>query len=271
MTPLNPVFLALVGFNIFFVVLYPLVAGFLVHRRLHVSWRYFLYGAVIFLVFQLLTRVPAVQVLQVVFGPQLRASPVLLWSWLAGLALTAGIFEEVGRYVGYRVFMRHEDKTWAKAVMYGIGHGGLESILLVGGTTLLTLVNLLVIQSGGLDQIPAPQRAAAAQQIQAIAAQPVWAALLGSWERLWTLPVHVACSVLVLQVFRRHSLVWLWIAIAAHSLVDLTSVGLAQALGSSLSTSLLVEGVIAVFGVIALWIVFLFRDPELDPVAALEP
>jgi uncharacterized membrane protein YhfC len=34
-----------------------------------------------------------------------------MWSWLVVLALSAGVFEEVGRYVGYRLFMRGEGKT----------------------------------------------------------------------------------------------------------------------------------------------------------------
>jgi hypothetical protein len=33
------------------------------------------------------------------------------------VALTAGLFEEVGRYLGYGIFMRNEEKTWNKAVM----------------------------------------------------------------------------------------------------------------------------------------------------------
>src|SRR5689334_5926286 len=45
---------------------------------------------------------------------------------LTGVAVTAGLFEEVGRYVGYRFFMRREPKTWSKAVMFGLGHEGLD-------------------------------------------------------------------------------------------------------------------------------------------------
>ena len=103
------------------------------HRRLKVSWKYFAFGMLIFLIFQVVSRVPIVTVLGQVLAPQLKASTAFLYTWLAILALTAGIFEEVGRYIGYRWFMRREEKTWNKAVMYGLGHGGLESILLVGG------------------------------------------------------------------------------------------------------------------------------------------
>jgi uncharacterized membrane protein YhfC len=260
--PVAPAFLFWLAVSTVFVVLYPVTLGIWASHRLHVRWRYFLFGAAVFLVFQILTRLPALRVLDPIVEPHLGASSVLTWTWLVGLSLSAALFEEVGRYVGYRVFMRREEKTWPKAIMYGLGHGGLESMLLVGGTGLLSLVSLLTIQVGGLEQVPAGQRAATVQQIQALASQPVWLPLLGAWERLWTLPIQVACSVLVLQVFRRGSLIWLWLAIAAHTLVDLTTVGLGQALGASISTSLIVEAAIAGFGIVAIWLIWHMRDAE---------
>lgn len=254
---------------IVFMIVYPLVLAAIARRRLGVGWRYFWFGALIFAIFQLATRVPAVQVIQAIFGKQIAASPALLWTWLAILVVTAGLFEEVGRYVGYRWFMGREEKTWNKAVMYGLGHGGLESMLLVGGLAILSLVNLLVLSSVGLSAIPAAQRSQVAQQLQAIAAQPGWLPLLGAWERLWTVPIQVALSVLVLQVFRRGNIGWLWLAILAHAVVDGVSVGVSQVLGSShLSTTLIVEGIVAVFGLIALWVIFALRDRPAQAVSA---
>jgi len=46
-------------------VLYPVVLAVIARRKLGVGWRYFWYGAAIFFAFQLLTRVPAVQLIQV--------------------------------------------------------------------------------------------------------------------------------------------------------------------------------------------------------------
>jgi uncharacterized membrane protein YhfC len=69
----------------------------------------------IFLIFQVLTRVPAVTVLGRVLAPELNASTAFLYTWLAILALTAGLFEEIGRYLGYRWFMGKEEKTWSPA------------------------------------------------------------------------------------------------------------------------------------------------------------
>ncbi|MDW8215485.1 MAG: hypothetical protein RMJ55_18180 [Roseiflexaceae bacterium] len=44
---------------ILFEALFPLAVAWFINRRLHVSWRYFAY-AIIFLLFQLISRVPIV-------------------------------------------------------------------------------------------------------------------------------------------------------------------------------------------------------------------
>ncbi len=245
-----------------FVIAYPLILAIAANRRLHVSWKYFGFGALIFFLFQVITRVPAVTVLGIVLRPTLRHSQVALWGWLVALALTAGLFEEVGRYVGYRWLMGHEEKTWSKGVMYGIGHGGLESMLLVGGQIALSLVSITVsLAIINPSALPAAQRHPVVSQFQAIANQPGWLPLLGAWERLWTLPVHIALSVIVLQVFRRKNLGWLLLAIGAHAFFDFVTVATQQILGSAITSSLIVEGIIAVFGLIALWVIFALREP----------
>ncbi|HLY31178.1 MAG TPA: YhfC family glutamic-type intramembrane protease, partial [Ktedonobacterales bacterium] len=218
--------------------------------------------ALIFFVFQVITRVPAVDILGIVLRPTLRQSLVAQWTWLVALALTAGLFEEVGRYVGYRLLMGREEKTWSKAVMYGIGHGGLESMLLVGGQIALSLLNITVsLLLVNPSTLPAAQRQTVVSQFQAVAAEPGWLPLLGGWERLWTLPVHVALSVIVLQVFRRKNLNWLWLAIGAHAAFDFVTVAILQLLGSGTNATLLVEGFIALVGVGAIWVIFALREP----------
>jgi uncharacterized membrane protein YhfC len=251
--------------TIVFVVLFPLVLGFVLHRRLHVSWRYFWFGALIFFVFQIISRVPAVQIIQAVITPQLEASKALLWAWVFILALTAGLFEEVGRYLGYRWFMGKEEKTWDKAVMYGAGHGGLESMLLVGGLTLISLVNVLIIPTLNPSTLPAETQKQVADQFAAIAAQPAWLPLLGAYERVCAIAFHIAMSVVVLQVFRRGQIRWLWVAVLAHFAFDFATVAAGQLwpmLGMSDATAraLATEGVVTVGTLLALWAIFALRD-----------
>ena len=254
---------------IVFEILFPLLLAFVISRRFKVGWRYFLYGALVFFVCQLILRVPAVQVIQTLITPQLQTSPALLWGWLFILALTAGLFEEVGRYLGYRIFMRNEEKTWNKAVMYGTGHGGIESILLVAGLGALTLVNLLLLPTLNLSSLPTDQQKQIVDQFAAIASQPGWLPLLGAYERLCAITFQIAMAVVVLQVFRRGQIRWLWIAVFAHFVFDFAAIGVAQGLpllGVTNATliTLAAEGVVTIGTLGALWTIFALRDTPSD-------
>lgn len=249
-----------------FAIVYPFILGSITHKRLGVGWKYFWFGALVFLVFQLLTRVPLIIVLQnTVLAPLLRSSTAFVWTWLVVLAVTAGLFEEVGRYAGYRLFMRKEPKTWSKAVMYGLGHEGLESIVLVGGGNILTLISLISLSAINVNSLPAAQQQAIFHQVAAINAQPAWFPLLAAWERFWSFPLQVALSVMVLQVFVRHQIRWLFLAILFHALIDFTAVALPQAFGQSTTIELLVEGLVCVFGLLGIWIIWRLREPPLHP------
>jgi uncharacterized membrane protein YhfC len=257
-----------------FDILYPLALGLFARRRLGVGWRYFGYGALIFVLFQLVSRVPVTLAIQALITPQLQASRAALISWIAISALTAGVCEELGRYVGYRWLMKGEEKTWAKGVMYGLGHGGIESMLLVAGLVAVTLIQVLALARTDLSTLPltAEQRAQAAQQLAAIAAQPSWAPLVGAWERVWTIPLHVALSLVVLQVFVRGSIRWLWLAILAHALVDLLGAGIAPMLQLSGMAALLVpEAIITAVGLLSLWVIWALRDRPAVEAAPVTP
>ena len=249
--------------TVIFVIGYPLAAGVVVHKKLVVSWKYFWFGALVFLVFQLLTRIPMVTVLQAtVLMHLLLTSTAFTWIWLLILALSAGLFEEVGRYVGYRLFMRGEPKTWAKAVMFGLGHGGLESMVLVGGQIVLNAINTLLLLTLNVNRLPVAQRQNIVHLFADINAEPFWLPLLSAWERLWTLPLQVALAVMVLQVFRRQQIVWLFLAILFHALVDFVTGAIPQVLGHSITILLLVEGVVCGFGLIGVWIIWCLREPD---------
>ena len=258
--------LAMTGLTAAIVIGLPFIFGTIARKKLGVGWKYFWLGALVFLVFQLLTRVPIIIALQATaLAPRLSTSIAFTWIWLVILALTAGLFEEVGRYVGYRVFMRREPKTWAKGVMFGLGHAGLESAVLIGGQLILTILSLVLISAIPVDSLPAAQRQTVLQQVASIKAQPIWLPWLSAWERLWSFPLQVALSVLVLQVFRRRQMRWLYLAILFHALIDFVTAALSQAFGHSIGISLLVEGIICIFGLFGVWIIWRLREPGEPP------
>ena len=100
-------------------------------RRRGGKWIAFLTGAVTFILFAL--------ILESILHNLLFLTP--LWAvfqgniWLYGLygSLATGVFEETGRLLAFKLFLKSEREP-ITALSYGIGHGGAEAILLVGLT-----------------------------------------------------------------------------------------------------------------------------------------
>lgn len=260
---ISPALLVMAVVATVFVVVLPFLFGGIVHKKCAVGWKYFWFGALVMLVSQLLTRVPLIEVLQTtVLAPLLRTSSTFTWIWVAIQAVTAGLFEEGGRYIGYRLFMRREPKTWTKAVMYGLGHEGLESVLLGGGFQIvLPLLSVVVFSSINLNSLPEVSRQAAIQQIASVNALPIWSPLLVAWGRLWSFPLQVALSVMVLQVFRQCQRRWLFLAILFHVVIDFLTLALPQAFGQSTAIQLVINGMLCVFGFLGMWIIWRLREP----------
>ncbi|KVL01760.1 YhfC family intramembrane metalloprotease [Burkholderia cepacia] len=183
-------------------------------RRTQVPLRVFFYGMLTFFVFQ----------------PVLRMSwQIPLYRWLAHdprwhlpmlvfAALTAGLFEECGRWVAFRYLLpkRHDAPT---AVMLGLGHGGLEAMLLVGVGFLALGTAYLLARAGVV--VPAGVQSLVGSQFAGMTlASPVLALL----ERASALAAHVGLSLIVLQTFVRGAKRWLAYAIALHFAFDLVAV-----------------------------------------------
>lgn len=258
----NPAFLVAQAAASLLNVVFPVVAAIVLQRKLRQRFVYVLYGALIFAAFQLFTRVPVVFVLQAVLQQQLQQSRPLQIAWLIGLSLTAALFEETGRWIGYRVLMRKEEKTWDKGVLYGVGHGGIEAMLLVGALGFLTVLNLTalsVADAGALPLTP-EQRALAAGQIAGINALPPWFPLLSTYERLWAMAFHVGASILVLQCFRGGGVKWLIAAMALHFATNLFGTGLPLVVQlDRVPMALAQEGIITLFGLFGLWLAVRLR------------
>ena len=252
---------------------FPLLVGAWLVRRFGLRWVVFIYGAVVFVVSQMLIRIPLVQVTQTAIAPQLEADPLLLWAWIGVLVLTAGLFEETGRWLGYRWFFRRIPRTWANALLYGTGHAGAESILLVGLSVFSSLATYLALTQGAA---PAPpgQEATFETLRQTFADLPAWGPLLGGVERVLTLPFHVSAAVLVLQAFVRRNIAWLGLAILWHAFTNLAVVGLARWLQGLDEVpgwvgSVLPEAVLFIIALVSLGIILYFRPSAPEDSAPL--
>jgi len=187
-------------------------------------------GALVFLVFQLLTRIPMLQVLS---GTEWYRALAGRLFWLAlFLSVTAGLFEEVGRYLGFRFLLKNQLDV-RTGVAYGIGHGGFEALALVGMTYINNLVLSLAINSGKYDAMTAALGPSAALIREQFVNLPPTTFLAAGIERAMTIIIHIALSLVVLHSVRAKKPLYLLLAIGLHTLVNLPAVILA---GSGVNT-----------------------------------
>ena len=179
------------------------------------------------------------------------------------LGLSAGIFEEGARYLAMRWWAK-ETRSWRKGIMFGAGHGGAEAIIL-GLLALYAFLQLATLRNADLTRLfPSNQLALAQNQVKAYWSTPWYMAMLGALERLFTIPCQIAMAVMVMQVFTRRNIGWLFAAIGYHALLDGVAV-----IGQKYISPVSLEGVIGIFAVLSVTIIFLLRQPE--PVVVVPP
>ncbi len=185
-------------------------------------------GILTFLIFQIFTRIYILQeilpnqVWYIVFTYQY---PIL---YMFLLSFTAGLFEECGRFIMMKVFIKKA--TIKDAILFGVGHGGIEAILLVGIALIMT--NPVLIETSNL-----------------------W---MSGLERLSAMMLHVAFSVLVYQAVYRLKRYNVFIAMTAHTMVNFITVML-MIKGINLW---IVEGVLMVMAIFAL--VYIIKQWRMD-------
>ncbi|MCL4267008.1 MAG: YhfC family intramembrane metalloprotease [Anaerolineae bacterium] len=256
-------------FNFALMLVIPVGLGWFIANRLRMSWRFFVVGMGGFVLSQVL-HIPfnwlVLQQWALLPGDTAVTRNLLLLALFLGLS--AGVFEEVTRWAIYRVGIK-DARTWGKGLMYGAGWGGVEAMLL-GAIGLLNFVILLGMQQGyfwGL--IPDGQEELVWQQIDAMFGLPWYMTLLGALERMFAICLHLALSVMVLQLFLRRNWLWLMAAILWHAAVNATAVFIVQyttpLLGSN-QAGLLTEAIIGIYALLSLVILFKLRTPEPEPV-----
>jgi uncharacterized membrane protein YhfC len=243
--------------NWILMIIIPIGMGIIISRRRKASWRFFAIGSVTFILSQV-AHIPFnwfffSWLTKELFGIS-QTLELIIIAFLAGLS--AGVFEESARYLSFR-FWAKDARTWGRGLMLGAGHGGAESIIL-GIIVGLNIIFLWLFNEGWFSAyLPLEQIPLLEESIAVMLDEPWFGAFLGAVERLSVLIVHLALSIIVMQVFTRGRLRWLILAIIWHTVIDAVAV-----LSIRYISAYLVEGIIAGFALICLVIIFLLRTPE---------
>lgn len=200
----------------------PVVLCILVWRKTRARISSFFIGAATFIVFALILE----QILHIVV---IKATGTALTGniWLYALygGLAAGIFEETGRYLAMKLCMK-KNLNKQNAIMYGVGHGGIEAILLVGMSSISNLIIAVMINSGQIPMLLSMSGVddstyqLAISQMTAISTTPSWHFCMAGVERISAIIFHISASYLVYLAVSGKKWIFYFLAVLAHFLLD---------------------------------------------------
>lgn len=175
-------------------------------------------GALGFIVTVMIIESFAHSVILNAFGKMIYSNAFL---YAAYGGLMAAVFEEFGRYF----IMKWQHKkfdTLNDGIMYGLGHGGIEAILLVGLSLLNTVLIMLAINDGSIATLFGTQviDETMIAQLNSIASTSGVIYFVSLLERLLSLVLHVGLSCFVMLSVISKQKNYLFIAIGIHFGVD---------------------------------------------------
>ena len=179
---------------------------------------------------------------------------------LAGLS--AGLFEETARLFVFKRWLQ-KARSWKEGILFGAGHGGCEAVLL-GLLVLAGFLQMVVLREATPESIAkmvSPDQVdATLTSIQAYWSTPWYESMLGSLERVSAIIIQISLAVLVLQVNRRGKIIYYWLAVLWHTIVDMTGVYGVYSWGMYI-----MEAVVMGLALISLGIVFVLRTNDPSP------
>lgn len=219
-------------------IVYPIALLIYWKSKQKPRWASFFIGAATFALFALvLEQILHVVVMTGIGGGDMNAGSVKMSSniWLYGLygGACAAIFEEFGRLLAMKFCMKkYLDKK--NAIMYGIGHGGIESIIILGIAEISNIATALAVNSGAIELIlaalPEDQKAMMREQIAALWTTPSASFYLAGVERIIAVMLHICLSYMVYRYVKYNEKKSFAIALGVHFLVDFATVIIGQML-----------------------------------------
>ena len=184
----------------------PIALAIIFRKKFKVSWAIFFIGMALFIVS--LIRIPLNSYVAGMLRYYFMGTNLILVSILFP-SFTAALFEEGFRTLGIGLIIR--GKSYEKGLMYGAGHGGGgESMLFIGVSLLANFIIYKLFPSfPGADILKS--------QFQSVS----WfMPLVGAGERVLTIIVQIALSVLVMHAFLYKKYYFIVYAFIAHIVID---------------------------------------------------
>jgi uncharacterized membrane protein YhfC len=139
--------------------------------------------------------------------------------------LMAGIFEETARFISFHILKKKKYSGISTGLSYGVGHGGIESVLIVGITMAANMVFCIILNTGNIEMLTGKLQGQALEQMNvqlyALINTESYMFLLGGIERIFAVTIQISLSVIVFySVYSKK--IWLFgLAILLHAIFDI--------------------------------------------------
>ncbi|PEP56805.1 MULTISPECIES: YhfC family intramembrane metalloprotease [Bacillus] len=197
-------------------VLVPIIVLVYFRKKYHINWKVVGVGVLIFIGFSQILETP----FHVFMLGNPTTSEILKNPFLYAIygGLTAAIFEEAGRFIAF-FYLLKKYQEYKDGLAYGIGHGGIESISIGALASLQTLYFAISINNGSFSKLI--EKAPQLSQVQdLLLSTPSYLYLLGSLERILTLVLQIAFSMLVLYGVKHKKYIFVIYAGLFHAFID---------------------------------------------------
>lgn len=225
---------------------FPIVLLLVVRNKTKTNMRGFATGAITFVIAaMLLERICHMIVFQ--FAGEAIQNNIVLYALYGGIA--AAVFEETGRLIAMKKLMKTQ-LDFPTALTYGIGHGGIEAILVTGSMYINNLTAALMINRGELESmltgVEEGMRETAVQSLSALWTMPSYQFFMGGIERVSAVILHIGLSFLIYRALKNRDKKFYFIAMALHFVANFMTVLCVQVIGVIVTEALLLVFVLAV-------------------------
>lgn len=239
----------MIGIYFTLIIVFALPIGLLifVRKRYQAKISSFFIGGAVFIASAMMLEQLLHMVMILIFGADILQN--VMFKALYGAA-AAAVFEETGRFLAMKFLMKNR-LNFENGLMYGVGHGGVEAMLVVGVTSISNLVMASMVNAGSLgasfEILDEATKQQAFEQISALWTLPSIQFYLGGIERIIAIGLQIAMTLLMYEAVRRKKVIYGLCGYLIHFISDASMVIIMDKTSIAVTEVCLVIITIAVF------------------------
>ena len=133
----------------------------------------------------------------------------------------AGIFEETARFISFKILKKKYEGI-GTGLAYGVGHGGIEAVIIVGVSMITNIVFSIIANTGNMEAITGVLQGRALEQITLLQATSPHLFLIGGIERIFAMSIQISLSIIVFYSVYGKNKLWLYpFSVILHAIINI--------------------------------------------------